>query len=61
MMGEISITIDRNERDWLLKRVLDAIGEVHEEPGEAEVDRELLEFLERLRGKLSETRKPHHA
>ncbi len=41
-----------NERDWLLKRVLDAIAEVNDHPVNKDIDDEIMKFFEGMRDKL---------
>lgn len=49
---ETVVGLNRNERDWLLKRVLDAIADVKGNPSTPDADEPMLVFLEGLRDKL---------
>lgn len=48
----IELRLSRQEKDWVLKRVLDGIADVEERPAEESSDKMLLDFLKQLRDKL---------
>ena len=50
------VELTRSERDWLLKRVLDAISDVEMNPTEPNIDEPLLAFLCGMRDKMQARR-----
>lgn len=48
----VNIELTSSERDWLLKRVLDAIAEVNDHPVNKDIDDDIMKFFESMRDKL---------